>query len=83
VLAGRIAEKIAEIKGVDEAYVKIVSQIGRAIDDPHMANVQLVMERGSQVTSNIQSEIRGIVENSLDSIGEITEAILEKRVILF
>jgi len=83
VLAGRIAEKIAEIKGVDEAYVKIVSQIGRAIDDPHMANVQLVMERGSLVTSNIQGEIRGIVENSLDSIAEITEAILEKRATLF
>ncbi|MDI9644499.1 MAG: methionine adenosyltransferase [Candidatus Verstraetearchaeota archaeon] len=83
VLAGRIAERISELKGVDEAYVKIVSQIGRAIDDPHMANVQLVMEDGASMTGSLKEEIRGIVETSLESIDEITEAILQRKVTLF
>lgn len=83
VLAGRIAEKVAELKGVDEAYVKIVSQIGRAIDDPHMANVQLVMDKGSVVNSNLECEVKGIVEDAFERIGEVTQAILEKRATLF
>lgn len=83
VLANRIAEKVAVLKGVEEAYVKIVSQIGRAIDDPHMANVQLVMGKGEIMTSHLQTEIKGIVDSSLESIDEVTRAILEKRVTLF
>lgn len=83
VLAGMIANKVAELKGVKEAYVKIVSQIGRPIDDPHMANVQLLLEEGADLTSGLQSEIEAIVDQEFDHIDKITDGILERRFTLY
>ena len=83
VMAQLIANKIAELKGVDEAYVKIVSQIGRPIDDPHMANIQLVLENGAPLTTQLNGEINGIVNSEFDNVGRVTDLILEKKVTLF
>lgn len=83
VVAGIIANKVAELKGIKEAYVKVVSQIGRPIDDPHMANVQLLLESGSSLTSGLQKEIEAIVNQEFDQIDKITEGILERRFTLY
>jgi S-adenosylmethionine synthetase len=83
VTAGMIARKVADLKGVKEAYVKIVSQIGRPIDDPHMANIQLLLEGGAPLTSNLKGEISAVVDGELASIDKVTEAILARKVTLF
>ncbi|MGQ9759709.1 MAG: methionine adenosyltransferase [Candidatus Methanomethylicaceae archaeon] len=83
VVASIIAKKIAELKGIKEVYVKIVSQIGRPIDDPHMANVQLLMESGTAFTSELQNEIDAIVNQEFDQIEKITNGILERRFTLY
>ncbi|NHV59898.1 MAG: methionine adenosyltransferase [Candidatus Verstraetearchaeota archaeon] len=83
VMAVIIANKVAELKGVKEAYVKIVSQIGRPIDDPHMTNVQLLLEGGSVLTSGLQSEIESIVNEEFDQIDKITEGILQRKFTLY
>ncbi|MBC7113061.1 MAG: methionine adenosyltransferase [Candidatus Methanomethyliales bacterium] len=83
VMAVIIANRIAELKGVKEAYVKIVSQIGRPIDDPHMTNVQLLLESGSVLTSGLQSEIESIVNEEFDQIDKITEGILQRKFTLY
>jgi len=83
VMAVVIANKVAELKGVEEAYVKIVSQIGRPIDDPHMTNVQLLLESGSVLTSGLQSEIESIVNEEFDQIDKITEGILQRKFTLY
>lgn len=83
VLASIIANKIAELKGVREAYVKIVSQIGRPIDDPYIANVQLVLERGFSLNNEIKYEVESIVNQEFDEIEKITEGVLERKFMLF
>ncbi|MEM4216621.1 MAG: methionine adenosyltransferase [Candidatus Methanomethylicaceae archaeon] len=83
VIAGIIANKVSELKGVKEAYVKIVSQIGRPIDDPHMANVQLLLEDNGSLTSGLKSEIEAIVNEEFDQIEKITEGILERKFTLY
>lgn len=85
VLAGQLARRIADLtlKDVEEVYVKVVSQIGRRIDDPHMADVQLLMKDGSPLTSNLTGEISGVVNEGLDSIGKVTETILERKASLY
>ncbi len=51
VLAHRIAREIClGVEGVREAYVLLLSRIGDPVDRPLMANAQLILERGKQVT---------------------------------
>lgn len=83
VMAASIADRVAKIKGVNEAYVKIVSQIGRPIDDPHMADVQVVSEGGRPLTSNMKAEIGAIIQSEFGSIDKVTELILAKKVTLY
>jgi len=78
-----VAGKISEIKGVKEVYVKIVSQIGRPINDPHMANVQLLLEDGVEMTSNMRAEISSLLQSDLDSIDKVTEMILQRKASLY
>jgi S-adenosylmethionine synthetase len=83
VLAGLIADDIAEVNGVSEVYVKIVSQIGRGIGDPHMTNVQLFMEGGKPLTAGVRHEVTSIVEGRLENVEKVTELILQGRARLF
>lgn len=39
----------AEVEGIDEVYIKILSQIGKPIDEPHMASVQIVPQDGADM----------------------------------
>jgi S-adenosylmethionine synthetase len=58
VLAHRIAREICQtVEGVQEAYVLLLSRIGDPVDQPQMANAQLLMERGRQA-----AEVKGRVE---------------------
>ncbi|MDD2754445.1 MAG: methionine adenosyltransferase [Methanothrix sp.] len=36
----------AEVQGIEEVYIKILSQIGKPIDEPHIASVQIVPKDG-------------------------------------
>lgn len=83
VVADSIARKVADLKGVEEAYVKIVSQIGRAIDDPHMANVQVVLQGGMGLTDELRGEIEGISNEEFSRIDNVTDEILARKVTLF
>jgi S-adenosylmethionine synthetase len=83
VLAGLMAEEIAKVRGVSEVYVKIVSQIGRSIGDPHMTNVQLFMEDGKPVRSSVKQEVSSIIEGRLENVEKVTELILQGKARLF
>ncbi len=82
VVAKITAEKIYEqVKGIREVYVKILSQIGRPIDDPLVANVKVLPEE--KLTNDMVHEIQGIIDEELSKIKDITKLILDDKVILF
>lgn len=83
IVARNIAEKAAKLSYVREAYVKLLSQIGRPIDEPQVANVQLVLEQGKELSSNIVNEVEVIVDEELANIMKVTEDVVRKRVSLF
>ncbi len=84
VLANKIASDIYnEVKGVKEVYVEILSQIGRAIDDPLVTNVKVKPEDENGLTGNMINEIESIVNEDLSKIDKLTELILEESVTLF
>jgi S-adenosylmethionine synthetase len=83
VIAGNIATKASKLKGIKEVYVKIVSQIGRAIDDPHMANVQVLLEDGAALTGNLKQELNELVNSEFESIDKVTDLILQRKASLY
>ena len=80
VAAFRIAEKIVkEVEGVKEVEVELLSQIGRPITDPLVANVRFI----GSVSPNEEREIKAIVEEELKNIPKLTMEIVEGKVQLF
>ncbi len=83
VLASIIANRIySEIDDVKEVYVSILSQIGRPIDDPLVANVKL-LSVNNKITNTMRSDAESIVNEELNNIKKLTRLILDERVSLY
>jgi S-adenosylmethionine synthetase len=83
VLAGDIARKVCdETKGLREVYVKLLSQIGKPIDQPMVADVQVLLDEGSSL-GVVRAGIESIVDDELSHIRGITDAVLAHKVILY
>ncbi len=84
VIARRIANRIsAEVHGVREVYVKLLSQIGKPIDNPYVSNIQLVLEKGTRLTSGLKSEVKQIANEELDKILDLLDECMKCKVELF
>ncbi|MFQ5909947.1 MAG: methionine adenosyltransferase [Thermoplasmata archaeon] len=80
----RIANEIVDASGGDviEAFVRIVSQIGKPIDEPQAASVQLVLTEGVPLAS-IKSEAEAITDDWLANISRITNLVVNGEVSVF
>jgi S-adenosylmethionine synthetase len=77
------AEKIVkQVPGVEEAYVRVLSRIGRPIDQPQIASAALVLEKGARLSA-VQSDVESILDDSLRDIKGVTNLILQKKLVLF
>ena len=84
VLAHLIATKIAEeVKDIEEVYVKILSQIGKPIDNPLMLHISIVPSLGAASLGNIRKEAESIAEVYLRNVTKITDMILSDEVTLY
>lgn len=81
VLAQKIAKRIVEETGVDEAYVKLLSQIGRPINDPLIAYVGIVV--GEEGYARARKEIEGIVAEELNKINRMFYEFMEGKLTPF
>jgi S-adenosylmethionine synthetase len=78
------ANKIADaVSDAEEVYVKLLSQIGRPIDEPLAASVMVNPGEGRELTANEKEEIKGIIEEIVGNITRITDIILNGEVTLF
>ncbi|MFB3765242.1 MAG: methionine adenosyltransferase [Methanotrichaceae archaeon] len=76
VAARQIAE---EIKGIDEIYIKILSQIGKPIDEPHIASVQVVPKNGADFAS-IEAQATQMMDDWLANIPKIQQMIFKGEI---
>ncbi|MDY6773616.1 MAG: methionine adenosyltransferase, partial [Candidatus Nanohaloarchaea archaeon] len=75
-LAHHIAEEaVDELENVEEAHVKLLSQIGKPIDEPQVTSVQLAT--GNGISERDERKVRQLVERWLDSPGKVTEKVIE------
>ncbi len=85
VMALNIARRIhGEVSGIREVYVELLSQIGRPLNDPLMANVKVISERpGEPLPANAVREIESIVEEELNRYQELTRLFVEGKITVF
>ncbi|HIQ49970.1 MAG TPA: methionine adenosyltransferase [Nanoarchaeota archaeon] len=75
VLAFKIASRVYEEAGAENAVVKILSQIGKPINQPKILSIQL---RGGD-----ENKAKKIAEEELERITELTKEIIEGKYRLF
>ncbi|MDD1702756.1 MAG: methionine adenosyltransferase [Methanoregula sp.] len=68
-------ESIKKVDGIEEMYVRLLSQIGKPIDYPLVASVQVLPKKGFAL-KDINSEINGIVDDNLANVTSITEKVI-------
>ena len=82
-LAMLIANDIAEqIKGIQEVYVRILSQIGKPIDEPLIASIQVIPKPGYKV-ENFERDAFEIADEWLANVTKIQKMILEDKLSVF
>jgi len=83
ILAKTIANKVyRQVDGVTEVYIKLLSQIGKPIDQPMIANVEALLEKDTELNT-VKGDIERVVDESLANIKQVTSDILEGRTLLF
>ncbi len=72
-LANKIANEVVDsVDGIQEVYIKILSEIGRRIDDPKVATAQILTK--SDVKPGVmEKKVGRIIDDWLSNIAEITE----------
>jgi S-adenosylmethionine synthetase len=75
-LANKIAAEIAD-EGAEQVYVKLLSQIGRPIDQPLIASVHIIGDH------KLQKEAHRITDTWLQNIQQITQLCVEGKVTTF
>ncbi|MFB6265972.1 MAG: methionine adenosyltransferase, partial [Candidatus Nanohaloarchaea archaeon] len=82
ILAHYIADQVVEeLDNVEEAHVKLLSQIGTRIDQPQIASVQVATANGLQEAD--EQEIEKLTSYWLDNAPEVMEKVIEGEITTF
>ncbi|MFP9192897.1 methionine adenosyltransferase [Natrialbaceae archaeon A-CW1-1] len=76
-LSTDIAESVvSEVDGIRDLRVRLLSQIGRPIDEPHVADVHVVTEEGVNL-EDVHDDIEAIVDDGLANVTDITKRVID------
>ena len=81
VLAQKAAAEIAELNGVEEAYVTFVSKIGSPVSRPLLRGVQISGEL--PMTPGLEAKVNGILDYWLESTDALVEQFVEGKLTLY
>ncbi|WP_049980510.1 methionine adenosyltransferase [Halolamina rubra] len=73
---------VAQVDGIRDLQMRLLSQIGRPIDEPHVADAQIVTEAGVDV-ADIEAEVTEIIDENLANVTEITREAIEGEISTF
>ncbi len=83
ILSTRIAQEcVRSVEGIEEIYIRLLSQIGKPIDQPLVASVQVLPKPGFEL-KKIKPDIEAIIDNGLADITCITEKIIRGEIKTF
>jgi len=83
ILANMIAKRCyEEVEGIEEIYVRILSQIGRPINDPKSLSIQVIPKKGYSV-EKMENKLRDIAEEMIGRITDLTSKIVSGEIRTF
>ncbi|MDD4254995.1 MAG: methionine adenosyltransferase [Methanofollis sp.] len=66
---------VAEVDGIEEIYVRLLSQIGHPVDQPLVASAKVIPKPGYDMKT-IQPAVEAIIDTGLENICDITEKVV-------
>lgn len=76
-LATQLAQQcVKENEGIEEMYIRLLSQIGKPIDHPLVASIQYIPKAGAD-TRGLEPNIEAIIDDGLANITSITEKVIK------
>ncbi len=83
ILSTELAMRCArEVEGIEEIYIRLLSQIGKPIDQPLVASIQILMEPDFRL-QDMSRDIESIIDAGLADITCMTEKIIRGEVRTF
>lgn len=73
------SEVYKQVSGLEEVYIWLLSEIGKPIDDPAVAGVQVVM-KGNNSFESVKKDIREVVNQELENIDKFTEQLAKGKI---
>jgi len=75
-LANLIARDCVEaVEGIQEVYVRILSQIGKPINEPKALSIQIIPKKGYDV-EKMEPKVRAVAEEWLSDTSKVTEMVI-------
>ena len=82
-LSTQVAQEcVKKVDGIEEMYVRLLSQIGKPIDQPLVASIQVLPASGVKL-KDINDDIYGIVDDNLANVTSITEKVIAGKLKTF
>ena len=82
-LSTQMAREVTdEVEGIRDLRVRLLSQIGRPIDQPHVADVHVVTDEGVAV-EDVESAIRETVDAELANLTDVTRRVIDGELTTF
>ena len=76
-LSTEIAQAVTDdVDGIKQLQVRLLSQIGRPIDYPHVADTMVITEDGVEL-DEIRDDIEAIVDDELANVTDITRSVID------
>jgi len=82
-LSTEIAQSVVEdVDGIRQLQVRLLSQIGRPIDEPHVADASVVTEEGVAL-SDIEADLRAAIDGELAGVTDLTQRVIDGELSTF
>jgi S-adenosylmethionine synthetase len=67
---------VEEVEGIRQLQVRLLSQIGEPIDQPHVADAEVVTEEGVDV-ADVRPDVGAAIDRELADVTSVTEAVID------
>jgi S-adenosylmethionine synthetase len=82
-LSTEIAQSVAdEVDGIRQVQMRLLSQIGSPIDEPHVADATIVTEDGVAV-GDVEADIQAAIDDELADVTDITRQVIDGNLSTF
>ena len=69
-----------KVENSSEVYVWLTSQIGRPIDQPSLAAVELVPQQGKTLLKGYQEIVHSIIRHHFENIPELCQSLIHGEI---